>query len=149
MSISRRDFLKVSFFSAAAAAMTACGRPVEHGVVSQFQMPEYTLPGDPLYWASCCTELRSDCPVSVKTVENRAIHVMGLPGNFLTHGKVDTVSITGLQSMYHPERLSDHYKGGNTVDGDSVLKDLARQLGNAGKDNALWIVDRICGTRGG
>ncbi|MGE0495844.1 MAG: twin-arginine translocation signal domain-containing protein [Vulcanimicrobiota bacterium] len=149
MSISRRDFLKVSFFSAAAAAMTACGRPVEHGVVSQFQMPEYTLPGDPLYWASCCTELRSDCPVSVKTVENRAIHVMGLPGNFLTHGKVDTVSITSLQALYHPERLIDHFKGSNTTDGDSVLKDLSRQLGNAGKDNALWIVDRLCGTRGG
>ncbi len=150
MSFSRRDFLKLSFVSAASLALSACGRPVEHGVVSQFQMPEYALPGQPLYWASCCTELRADCAVAVKTVENRAIHTIGTPGHFYSKGKVNTTVVSGLQALYHPDRLSKPLKGGKPQDSiDDLAADLGRHLKNAGKDNALWIVDRLCGTRGG
>ena len=101
MDFNRRDFLKVGLLSASAMAFTACGRPVEHKLVSQYQMPEYKVLGQPSFWASACTDLRSDCAVSIKTVENRAIQVMGIPGHFFSKGTANSVAVSTLNTLYH------------------------------------------------
>lgn len=148
MNFTRRDFIKVGFLSAASMAMSACGRPVEHGVVSQYQMPEYTLPGQPLYWATCCSEGRADCAVAVKTVENRAIQTIGIPGNPHSKGAVSTRVVAGLQRHYHPDRLLHSRDKENAVSRDEMLAKLAGDVGRAKKDGPVWVVDRLAGSTG-
>jgi molybdopterin-containing oxidoreductase family iron-sulfur binding subunit len=154
MNVNRRDFLKIGMLTATAATFTACGRPVEHGIVSQYQMPEYTLPGKPLYWATTCTELRADCAVSVKTVENRAIQVIGLPGHFFSKGFANKEAISGLQVLYSPDRLSangDKPKGmklgpdGNPAESQGATAGAAAKSAGAA---TLFVVDRLCGSTG-
>jgi molybdopterin-containing oxidoreductase family iron-sulfur binding subunit len=154
MNVNRRDFLKIGMLTATAATFTACGRPVEHGVVSQYQMPEYQLPGQSLFWASTCTDFRSDCAVSVKTVENRAIQVIGMPGHFFSKGFANKDAISSLQVLYNPDRLSyngDKPKGmkfganGDPSESQGTTAGLAIQKAGAG---TLFIVDRVCGTAG-
>lgn len=144
MDFNRRDFLKVGLLSASALTFTACGRPVEHGIVSQYQMPEYKLLGKPSYWASTCTELRSDCCVSVKTVENRAIQVIGVPGHFFSKGGATSTAISSLNALYHPDRISKAVKiKDDEIPGEVVGKALAKR--NAAP---VIVTDRLCGSTG-
>ena len=106
MKFNRRDFLKVGLLSASAMSFSACGRPVEHGIVSQYQMPEYKLLGQSTFWASTCTDMRSDCAVSVKAVENRAIQVSGIAGHFFSKGTATSAAVSSLNTLYHPARIS-------------------------------------------
>lgn len=147
MNVNRRDFLKIGMLTGVAATFTACGRPVEHGLVSQYQMPEYALPGQPLYWASTCTELRADCAVSVKTVENRAINVMGMPGHFFTKGYANKEAISGLQAVYSPDRVKAS-KGGKPGADGKLSETLAVTAAKAAGSDTLFVVDRICGSTG-
>lgn len=144
MDFNRRNFLKGGLLSATALALSACGRPVEHGVVSQYHMPEYQVPGQPVFWASTCTELRADCAVSVKTVENRAIQVAGTPGHFFSRGAVNSAAISSLQVLYHPGRL-------NAATGIKEDQDAGEVVGKAMKkagSDSLYIVERLCGSAG-
>ena len=150
MHVNRRDFLKIGLLTATAATFTACGRPVEHGVVSQYQMPEYTLPGMSLFWATVCTELRADCAVSVKTVENRAIHVIGMPGHFFTKGYAGKEAMSSLQVLYNPDRIKDAKGAKPGADGKlsepwgvTVAKEAKKASGGT-----VFVVDRVCGTSG-
>lgn len=149
VNVNRRDFLKIGMLTATAATFTACGRPVEHGVVSQYQMPEYALPGQALFWASVCTELRSDCAVSVKTVENRAVNVIGMPGHFFSKGFASKEAISGLQVVYNPARIKDAVGAVANADGstESLALTVAKEaLSNKG--SLLFVVDRVSGTSG-
>lgn len=154
MNVNRRDFLKIGLLTATAATFTACGRPVEHGLISQYQMPEYALPGMSLFWASTCTELRADCAVSVKTVENRAIQVVGLPGHFFSKGYANKEAISGLQVLYNPDRLGadgSKPKGAKLGSDGNLSESIGTTAGLAAKrakDATLFIVDRLCGTTG-
>ncbi len=154
MNVNRRDFLKIGMLTATAATFTACGRPVEHGLVSQYQMPEYSLPGMSLFWASTCTEHRSDCAVSVKTVENRAIHVIGMPGHFFSKGYAGKEPVSTLQVLYNPERLNadgKQPKGAKTGPDGNLLEPFgvtAAAAVKSGGANTLFVVDRVCGSAG-
>lgn len=150
MNVNRRDFLKIGMLTAAATTFTACGRPVEHGVVSQYQMPEYALPGQALFWASTCTEFRSDCAVSVKTVENRAINVIGMPGHFFSKGYAGKEAISGLQVVYNPGRIKEA-KGGKVGDDGELKESLAVTVAQEALKNegaVLFVVDRVAGMAG-
>lgn len=149
MRFTRRSFLKFGFLSAASVALAGCGRPVEHGLVSQYSMPEYSLPGQPLYWASSCPVLRSDCSVSVKTVQGRAIHVLGMPGHPFNKGKVGMDALCGPQSLYHPDRLDGPTQGGSRVAWSDVVGGLAKQVSQGPAARPLFIVNRLYGSLGG
>lgn len=107
MSLSRRNFLKCGLLTGASVALTACQRNVEHHLVSQYQMPEYRLPGQPLFWATTCGECSGGCGVAVKTTDGRAIKLDGIPEHPLSHGKICARGQSALQVTYHPSRLND------------------------------------------
>jgi hypothetical protein len=154
MNVNRRDFLKIGMLTATAVTFTACGRPVEQPLVSQYQMPEYALPGQSLFWASVCTDMRADCAVSVKTVENRAIQVMGMPGHFFSKGYSNKEAISTLQVLYNPERLGfsgEKPKGAKTGSDGNISEPLGATAGAAAKSagsDTLFILDRVCGSAG-
>lgn len=148
MNVNRRDFLKIGLLTATATTFTACGRPVEHGLVSQYQMPEYALPGMSLFWATTCTDFRSDCAVSVKTVENRAIQVIGMPGHFFSKGAVDKTAVSTLQVLYSPDRIG---LDGGKLPGGKEGETQGATAGAAAKSAGaatLFVVDRVCGSTG-
>ncbi len=144
MDVNRRDFLKIGLMTAAATTFSACGRPVEHGIVSQYQMPEYTVLGRPIFWATTCTDLRADCAVSVKAVENRAIQVVGLPGHFFSKGFANKEAISGLQVQYNPARIKASV---GVSEGESAAAVVAAEAKKAG-GKTLFVVDRVHGTSG-
>lgn len=154
MNVNRRDFLKIGMLTATAATFTACGRPVEHGLVSQYQMPEYKLPGQSVFWATTCTEHRADCAVSVKTVENRAIQVIGTQGHFFSKGFANKEAISGLQVLYNPTRLGvsgERPKGAKVGANGELSEPLGATAGavvKSGGANTLFVVDRLCGSTG-
>ncbi|MEW6278974.1 MAG: hypothetical protein AB1758_10150 [Candidatus Eremiobacterota bacterium] len=144
MKFTRRSFLQYSFLTAAAAALSGCGRPVEHGLLSQYQMPEYVLPGMPVYYATSCG-LEG---VAVKTVEGRAIKIEGLPGHPISQGKVSAQTQAALTTLYHPERLTQPLKKGAQATWDAVLGELGETLKAMEQSRALFIVDRLQGLHG-
>lgn len=154
MNVNRRDFLKIGLLTATATTFTACGRPAERGLISQYQMPEYALPGMSLFWASTCTDFRSDCAVSVKTVENRAIQVIGMPGHFFSKGAVNKAAISTLQVLYSPDRIGYDNKppkgmkmgaDGNPSESQGAVAGAEAKKAGAG---TLFVVDRVCGSTG-
>jgi hypothetical protein len=144
MKFNRRDFLKVGLLSASAMSFSACGRPVEHGIVSQYQMPEYKLLGQSSFWASTCTDLRSDCAVSVKTVENRAIHVIGIASHFFSKGTATSAAVSTLNTLYHPARLSAALGVAEDTTAAAVVAKAVKKSGT----NPVFVVDRLCGSVG-
>jgi hypothetical protein len=144
MEFNRRDFLKVGLLSASAMSFSACGRPVEHGIVSQYQMPEYKWLGKSSYWASTCTDMRSDCAVSIRTIENRAINVIGISGHFFTKGTATNAAISTLTTLYHPARISAAI---GVAEGTTAAAAVAKAVGKSGS-NPVFVVDRLCGSAG-
>lgn len=142
MDFNRRDFLKIGMLTASAMTFTACGRPVEHGIVSQYDMPEYKILGTSTYWASTCTDMRADCAVSVKTVENRAIQVMGLPYHFFTKGYPTKEAISTLTTLYHPARLQ---KPTGLKEDQPLSEQVASEIK---KGDSVFVIDRLCGSAG-
>ena len=144
MKFNRRDFLKVGLLSASAMSFSACGRPVEHGIVSQYQMPEYKLLGQSTFWASTCTDMRSDCAVSVKAVENRAIQVSGIAGHFFSKGTATSAAVSSLNTLYHPARISAAI---GVADDTTAAAVVAKAVKKSGA-NPIYVVDRLCGSAG-
>ncbi|MBN9417047.1 MAG: twin-arginine translocation signal domain-containing protein [Candidatus Eremiobacteraeota bacterium] len=151
MSLSRRNFIKVGLMTGAAVSLTACQRNVEHGVVSQYAMPEYALPGQPLYWATSCGECYGGCGVAIKTVDGRAIKMEGLPEHPLSFGAVCARGHSGLQVTYHPSRLNDIQDGAGKVtdrDWGNFFKSTLDKAQLADKQ-PLFVTRSLGGTLGG
>lgn len=151
MSFSRRNFLKCGLLTAASVSLTACQRNVEHDLVSQFQMPEYKLPGQHLYWATTCGECSGGCGLAVKTTDGRAIKVEGIPEHPISRGKVCARGQSGLQAAYHPNRINAF------VDKDGKVKERDWSkffAANVNKDKlkdakALFVTRTLQGNVGG
>lgn len=136
----------------ATVALTACQRNVEHHLVSQYQMPEYKLPGQPIYWATTCGECSGGCGVAVKTTDGRAIKVDGIPEHPLSHGKICARGQSALQVSYHPHRLNDIVDAkGNVLERDwskFFANTLAKSKSLAEKQ-PLFVTRTLQGTLGG
>lgn len=145
MELTRRGFIKIGFAVASAAALAGCGRPVEHDFVSQYAMPEYRLPGVPVFFATTCGECRGAHGVAVRVMHGRANHLMGIPTHPVSHGRMCTKGFSALQALYHPDRLSTPLQGGKAADWKAVMTTLADRLKAR---NSLWIVRRLAGTEG-
>ncbi len=142
MSISRRNFIKYSFLTGMSVTLGACQlRQVEHSLVSQYQMPEYKLPGQPLYWATSCGECSGGCGIAAKTADNRLIKLEGIPEHPINKGKLCARGASAIQDVYHPGRVQTM-----TKEWTEVLPKLASQLNKDSKP--VWVVKDLHGTRG-
>ncbi|MBT9582116.1 twin-arginine translocation signal domain-containing protein [bacterium] len=152
MSLSRRNFLKCGLLTGASVALTACQRNVEHHLVSQYQMPEYRLPGQPLYWATTCGECSGGCGVAIKTTDGRAIKVDGIPEHPLSRGKVCARGQSSLQVAYHPSRLNDIADAKGTVlerDWGKFYASALDKTKSLADKQPLFVTHHLKGTLGG
>jgi anaerobic selenocysteine-containing dehydrogenase len=152
VSLSRRNFIKSGLLTGAAVGLTACQRNVEHKLVSQYQMPEYKLPGQNIYFATNCGECSGGCGVAIKTNDGRAIKMEGIPEHPLSKGRLCARGQSGLQALYHPNRLNGFFgSGGQRQDqmgweqavNTFLKKDTLKDMG------ALFAVRGLRGSVGG
>ncbi|MFN8611556.1 MAG: hypothetical protein U0931_28690 [Vulcanimicrobiota bacterium] len=151
MSLTRRNFIKCGLMTGAAVSLTACQRNVEHGVVSQYVMPEYAIPAQPLYWATTCGECIGGCGVAIKTTDGRAIKMEGLPEHPLSRGRLCARGQSALQVTYHPSRLNDITDGSGKVltrDWGEFFKSTLDKS-NLTDKQPLFVVRSLSGTLGG
>ncbi len=120
----RRDFLKISAVTGAAAALDSCGKPEQQLI--RFIPEEDLVPGMAAWKPSICTMCPAGCGVLVRVMEGEAevvreeqlgIIKMGLakklegnPNHPISQGKLCARGQAGLQVTYHPDRVKNPLK---------------------------------------
>ncbi|GAP08265.1 MAG TPA: hypothetical protein DEQ80_01055 [Anaerolinea thermolimosa] len=145
--ISRRNFLKLSGLSAAAAVLTGCG-PAARYVTRRpyYEMPEYAVLGESTYFATTCIECPAGCGLIMRTFEGRAIKAEGNPAHPVNHGKLCSRGLTGVQGLYNPDRIQrpgKRARRGNPtlepLDWDTALGVVREALNGAGAGVAFYL----------
>jgi molybdopterin-containing oxidoreductase family iron-sulfur binding subunit len=101
--IARRDFLKLVGVGATGAAATGCAEKVEQ-LIPYVVQPEEVTPGNPVWYASTCTECSVGCGILVKTREGRPIKLEGNPEHPINKGKLCSKAQASVGRTYSPDR---------------------------------------------
>src|SRR5579859_617953 len=146
----RRNFLKVTAVTGAAAALDGCGNP-EHQLI-RFIPEEDLTPGVAEFKPGICTMCPAGCGLIVRVMQGQAEVIrngklglieMGLakklegnPNHPVNQGKLCPRGQAGLQVTYHPDRLRNPLKRSGPrgsgqfqeISWDEAIKDLVAQL---------------------
>ena len=159
---SRRDFLKIVGVSAGAAAASGCYDHVEK-LIPYVVQPEEITPGNPVYYASTCTECPVGCGTHVKTREGRPIKVDGNPDHPINKGKLCAKAQASVARTYHPDRFQGPMQRGadgslgstSWEDAISALRDAIGKsgakthiLGGHTGDTLSGLIDRFASATG-
>lgn len=129
--IGRRDLLKV-FSAGTLLASAACVRRPVETAVPYVQQPTDQFPGEAVYYATTCGDCSVGCGILVKTREGRPVKLEGNPRHPMSQGAMCTLGQSGLQALYHPERLkSPQVKEGSSwkdVTWDESLSSIAKGI---------------------
>ncbi len=125
---SRRDFLKMMGFSAAAASLAACEAPIRKAI-PYLNQPEVVDPGIANYYASTYTQGGDYCSIVVKTREGRPIKIEGNKLSKVTNGGVNAQVEASVLSLYDQERLTAPYISGQKSDWETIDKEITIALG--------------------
>src|SRR5882672_1500372 len=101
---SRRDFLKLIGAGAAFAAAGCARKPVEK-ILPYIKLPEETIPGKAVWYASTCGECPASCGILVKTREGRPIKLEGMAEHPLNRGGLCARGQASIMNLYDPDRL--------------------------------------------
>jgi molybdopterin-containing oxidoreductase family iron-sulfur binding subunit len=118
--IARRDFLKLVGVGAGGAAAAGCAEKVEQ-LIPYVVQPEEITPGNPVWYASSCTECSVGCGVLVKTREGRPIKLEGNPEHPVNKGKLCSKAQASVGRTYSPDR----FKGPLKRDASGALQPIS------------------------
>ena len=118
--IARRDFLKLVGVGATGAAAAGCAEKVEQ-LIPYVVQPEEITPGNPVWYASSCTECSVGCGVLVKTREGRPIKLEGNPEHPVNKGKLCSKAQASVGRTYSPDR----FKGPMKRDANGALQPIS------------------------
>ena len=105
---SRRDLLKYAAVTAAIAGVTGaggCTRQPREKIVPRVQMPEETVPGRPLYFATTHTHDGYARGAVAETHDGRPTKLDGNPDHPASLGAGDVWMQSAVWSLYDPDRL--------------------------------------------
>ena len=107
MEISRRDFLKLMATSTAGAVVfNGCQAPEREMLMqSPLLMPEDMVTGLDNWYATICRQCSAGCGIIVRVIEGKAKKIEGNPDYPVNQGKLCARGQSGLQVLYHPDRL--------------------------------------------
>ncbi|MDP2937021.1 MAG: twin-arginine translocation signal domain-containing protein, partial [Dehalococcoidia bacterium] len=107
MGITRRQFIQLTGVSAAGAvAFSACTPSRSELLVeSRARMPEDLVTGIDTWYATICRMCPSGCGIIVRVMEGRAKKIEGNPAYPVNRGKLCARGQSGLQALYHPDRI--------------------------------------------
>lgn len=100
---SRRNFLQIMGASIALAGFAACRKPVQK-IVPQSTMPEYTVAGKPLYYATSIPFLGYTTGLLVETNAGRPTKIEGNPEHPSSLGSTNIYQQAAILDMYDPDR---------------------------------------------
>ena len=108
MALTRRQFLTLMGGSAGAAVFfQACGVPEKELLIdSPVEMPEDLVSGIDNWYATVCRQCDTSEGIVVRVMEGRAKKIEGNVDYPVNLGKHGPRCEAGLQSLYHPDRIS-------------------------------------------
>ncbi len=108
MALNRRQFLTLMGGSAGAAVFfQACGIPEKELLIdSPIEMPEDLVTGIDNWYATSCRQCDTAEGIVVRVMEGRAKKIEGNVDYPINVGKHSPRCEAGLQSLYHPDRIS-------------------------------------------
>ncbi|MFI5320755.1 MAG: molybdopterin-dependent oxidoreductase, partial [Myxococcota bacterium] len=118
--IARRDFLKLVGVGATGAAAAGCAEKVEQ-LIPYVVQPEEITPGNPVWYASSCSECSVGCGILVKTREGRPIKLEGNPEHPINKGKLCGKAQASIGRTYSPDR----FKGPLKRDASGALQPIS------------------------
>jgi molybdopterin-containing oxidoreductase family iron-sulfur binding subunit len=125
--VSRRSFLEVLGYSAAAVALSSCRAP-EQKVVPYAKQPVELTPGVAAWYASTCGGCTASCGVLVKVRDGRPIKLEGNPEHPLTRGGLCPVAHAMVFGLYDPDRLRAPLIKGREATWEQVDGEVTRRL---------------------
>ena len=104
--ISRRNFIKASVITTAAAVLAGCESPRRYETLEPYVIPpEEQLAGTATWYASTCRQCPAGCGIIVRIMNGRAKKIEGNAEHPLNQGKLCARGQAGLQLLYNPDRL--------------------------------------------
>jgi molybdopterin-containing oxidoreductase family iron-sulfur binding subunit len=125
--VSRRTFIEMIGFSAAALAFSGCRAPEQKIVPSLVQPVEFT-PGVAVWYASTCGGCSSACGALVKVRDGRPIKLEGNPEHTLSAGGLCPVAHGMVFGLYDSERLRQPMAGSKPASWDEVDGQITARL---------------------
>ena len=149
MKVSRRDFLKFGFTS---AAVVGLGGPLSGCLSPPSESPRKILrtAGKPTTVASTCLLCPAGCGILGEVADGRVTDIYGNPKHPDNRGKICARGHAGLNVLYDPDRLLYPFKrsGGrgegrwSRISWDQALEEISKRLADLrrrGNAEALWI----------
>ena len=121
--VSRRTFIEMIGFSAAALAFTSC-RPPEQKIIPYLKQPVEFTPGVASWFASTCGGCSAGCGVLVKVRDGRPIKIEGNREHPLSGGGLCAVAHGMVFGLYDSDRLRQPLIGSKPTTWDEVDRQI-------------------------
>ena len=121
--VSRRTFIEMIGFSAAALAFSSCRAP-EQKIIPYLKQPVEFTPGVPSWFASTCAGCSAGCGVLVKVRDGRPIKIEGNPEHPLNAGGLCAIAHGMVFGLYDSDRLRQPLIGSKPATWDEVDKQI-------------------------
>jgi Fe-S-cluster-containing dehydrogenase component len=121
--VSRRTFVEMIGFSAAALAFTSCRAP-EQKIIPYLKQPVEFTPGVASWFASTCGGCGAGCGVLVKVRDGRPIKIEGNPEHPLNGGGLCAVAHGMVFGLYDSGRLRGPHIGSKPSTWDEVDRQI-------------------------
>jgi len=125
--VSRRTFIEMIGFSAAALAFTSCRAP-EQKIIPYLKQPVEFTPGVASWFASTCGGCSAGCGVLVKVRDGRPIKIEGNPDHSLNEGGLCAVAHGMVFGLYDSDRLRQPHIGSKPSTWDEVDRHIKEIL---------------------
>jgi MoCo/4Fe-4S cofactor protein with predicted Tat translocation signal len=135
----RRDFLSLVGFSAAAAGLAACRAPEQKAIPLPIA-PEEMVPGVARFYATTCAGCASACSLLVKQRDGRPIKIEGNDTSALFGGATCATGQATVLSLYDDERLRGPLWQGKPVSWREIDRRVMAALGAARSDGRSTVL---------
>lgn len=126
--MSRRNFLQLMGASLALAGLTACANQPDEKIVPYVQMPEETIPGQPLFFATAMSLGGYALGLLAQSQLNRPTKLEGNPDHPASLGATDALAQASILTLYDPDRAKTVTREGAASRWEDFLVDLQAQL---------------------
>jgi molybdopterin-containing oxidoreductase family iron-sulfur binding subunit len=126
-SISRRTFIELVGFSAAAVALNGCRAP-EQKIIPYVKQPVELTPGVANWYASTCNGCSASCGVLVKVIDGRPIKLEGNPEHHLSKGGLCALAHGLVFSLYDSDRLRQPLINGKAASWEGLDNQVKQKL---------------------
>ncbi len=138
--LSRRTFIEVIGFTAAAAMVNGCERSPEGKTIPYLKHPVEMTPGTATWYASTCGGCSSACGVLVRVRDGRPIKIEGNPDHPLSKGGICAVAQAALASLYDADRLRDPSLDGRKTTWEQINQEVGSRIAQYRSEGAVRLL---------